>query len=194
MKNISMKPPSLQKSIITGALGFVVASLCVFGTVAYGEVWMYRNLTVYGAYLVWTLMFILLGGAVFGSLVVGRWRLPRFYLLYGLAFFSYALGWVISYFTLRRDAGEWLGSLAGSLLMALVFAAGFGVMRSTLKFAAILFAANSVGYFLGAGLNDVLGGTSGMLFWGATYGLFLGAGIGAVLHFAQVQSWKAENS
>ena len=189
-----MEPPSLQKSIITGAVGFLLVSLCVFGTVAYGEVWMYRNLTVYGAYLVWTVIFILLGGGVFGSLVVGRWRLPKFYLLYGLAFFAYAVGWVASYFMLRRGAGEWLGSLVGSILMALVFATGFGVTRSTLKFAAILFTANSVGYFRGAAINEDFGGTSGMLFWGVVYGLFLGAGIAAVLHYAQVQSWKPENS
>ena len=189
-----MEPPSLQKSLLTGALGFVVVSLCVFGTVAFAERWMYRNLTVFGSYLAWTALFILLGGAVFGSLVVGRWRLPKFYRLYGLAFFAYAVGWVFSYFMLRGVAGEWIGSLAGSVLMALVFAAGFGVMSSTLKFAALLFVANSVGYFLGAALNDQFGGSSGMLLWGAAYGLFLGAGIGAVLHFAQVQSWKPENS
>ena len=147
-----------------------------------------------GAYVAWTVLFILLGGAVLGSLVVGRWRLPKFYLLYGLAFFFYAVGWVLAYFVLRDGAGEWVGSLAGSFLMAFVFAAGFGVMRSMLKFAALLFVANSVGYFLGLALNASFGGSTGMLLWGAAYGLFLGAGIGAVLHFAQIQSWKPENS
>ena len=94
---------------------------------------MYSNLGLLGAYITWTVLFILLGGALFGSLVVGRWRLPKFYLLYGLAFFFYAVGWVAAYFVLRDGAGEWVGSLAGAILMALVFAAGFGVMRSTLK-------------------------------------------------------------
>lgn len=189
-----MEPPSLQKSLATGALGFLVVSLCVFGTVAFAERWMYRNLTVLGAYLVWTALFILLGGAVFGSLVVGRWRLPKFYLLYGLAFFFYAVGWVVSYFVLPRAAGELIGLLAGSVLMALVFAKGFGVMRSALKFGGLLFGANAVGYFLGSALNNSFGGGTGMLLWGAAYGLFFGAAIGAVLHFAQVQSWKPENS
>ena len=46
---------------------------------------MYTRLTVFGAYLAWTALFILLGGAVLGSLVVTRWRLPKFYLLFGLA-------------------------------------------------------------------------------------------------------------
>lgn len=186
--------PSLQRSLVTGALGFGVVSLSVFATVAFAERWMYRNLGALGAYLTWTALFILLGGAVLGSLVIGRWRLPKFYLLYGLAFFFYAVGWVIAYFTLRGVVGEWVGSLAGSILMALVFAAGFGVMRSTLKFSAILFAANSLGYFLGSALNDNIRGSTGMLLWGAVYGLCLGAGIGAVLYYAQVPSWKRENS
>jgi hypothetical protein len=176
---------SLKRSITTGALGFGVVSLCVFATVAFAERWMYMNLGELGAYVVWTVLFILLGGAVLGSLVVGRWALPKFYLLYGLAFFSYAVGWVVAYFMLRGVAGEWVGSLAGSILMALVFAAGFGVMRSTMKFAVLLFVANSFGYFLGSVLNEYFRGSTGMLLWGAAYGLFLGAGIGAVLHLAQ---------
>jgi len=181
-----MTVPSFGKSIITGAIGFGLASLCVFATVAFAERWMYRNLGELGAYVVWTVLFILLGGAVLGSLVVGRWRLPKFYLLYGLAFFFYAVGWMAAYFVLRDGAGEWVGSLAGSIFMALVFAMGFGVMSSTWKFAVLLFVANSVGYFLGSALNASFGGSTGMLLWGAAYGLFLGAGLGAVLHYAQM--------
>ena len=184
--------PSLGRSLLIGGLGFAVVSLCVFATVAFGERWMYRNLTVLGAYLAWTVLFILLGGAVLGSLVSGRWRLPRFYLLYGLAFFVYAVAWVVAYFALDDPVDEWFGSLAASVLMALVFAAGFGVMRSVLKFSALLFIANSIGYFIGAILNARVGGSTGMLLWGVVYGLCLGAGIGAVLHFAQ--RWRPESS
>ena len=184
--------PSLGRSLLIGGLGFAVVSLCVFATVAFGERWMYRNLTVIGAYLAWTVLFIALGGAVLGSLVVGRWRLPRFYLLYGLAFFVYAVGWVVAYFALPSPSNEWLGSLAGSVLMALVFAAGFGVMRSALKFSVLLFIANSIGYFSGAMINASVGGRTGMLLWGLLYGLCLGAGIGSVLHFAQ--RWTRESS
>ena len=177
--------PSLARSIATGGVGFSVVSLCVFATVAYGERWMYTNLGIWGAYLVWTALFILLGGAVLGSLVVGRWRLPKFYLLYGLAFFAYAVGWVGAYFTLRSTTGEWVGSVAGSVLMALVFAVGFGAIRSIMQMSVILFIANSLGYFAGSALNDYVGGRGGMLLWGIVYGLCLGAGIGAVLHLAQ---------
>lgn len=178
--------PSLARAVVTGAIGFGVVSLLVFATVAFAERWMYRSLTELGAYAAWTALFILLGGGALGSLVVGRWRLPKFYLLYGLAFLAYAVGWIGAYFTLRGMAGEWIGSLAGSILMALVFAAGFNAVRSILKFALILFIANSIGYFLGSILNDAVRGPNGMLLWGVAYGLFLGAGIGAVLHYAQV--------
>ncbi len=180
-------PSTLRRSLLTGGLGFCLASLCVFATVAYAERWMYARLGLYGAYLAWTALFILLGGGALGSLAVGRWRLPRFYLLFGLAFFDYAAGWVGAYFTLGGGAGEWAGSLAGSLLMGCVFALGFGAARSALNLSAVLFVANSVGYFLGSALNDSVGGRAGMLIWGASYGLCLGAGLGAALHLAQAR-------
>jgi len=179
--------PSLGRSLLTGGLGFGAASLCVFATVAYAESWMYKYLGLFGAYLVWTVLFILLGGGVLGPLVVRRWQMPRFYLLFAAAFFAYAAGWVGAYFVLRGVVGEWIGSLAGSLLMGLVLAGGFGVTRSKFSLSAILFVANSLGYFLGSALNDSIGGKPGMLLWGLIYGLCLGAGLGAVLHFAQIR-------
>jgi hypothetical protein len=186
-KALNSSPPPLTRAIVIGGLGFGLVSLCVFATVAFGERWMYTHLGILGAYLAWTALFILLGGAILGSLVVGRWRLPKFYLLYGLAFFVYAAGWIAACFSLRGSSGEWLGSLVGLILMAIAFAMGFGVIRSTVKLSAILFVANSCGYFLGSALNDQVAGRAGMLIWGIVYGLFLGAGIGAVLQLAQTQ-------
>ena len=177
--------PSLSRAMVVGGAGFSLASLCVFATVAFGERWLYAHVGVLGAYLVWTALFILLGGAVLGSLVVGRWRLPKFYLLYGIAFFAYAVGWVVAYFTLRGTAGEWVGSVAGSVLMAIVFAVGFGAVRSVMKLSVILFIANSLGYFAGSALNDYVGGKGGMLLWGILYGVCLGAGMGVALRLAQ---------
>jgi len=185
MTNQPKHLPSLERSIVIGGIGFSLVSFCVFATVAFAERWMYAQLGIWGAYLVWTALFILLGGAVLGALVVGRWRLPKFYLLYGIAFFAYAVGWVGAYFALRGTTGEWVGSLAGSFLMALVFAVGFGAVRSIMQLSVILFLANSLGYFAGSALNDYVAGKGGMLLWGIVYGVCLGAGIGAVLHLAQ---------
>lgn len=190
--SVDGRVPTLGRSVFVGALGFCVVSLCVFATVAFAERWMYTRLGLWGAYLAWTVLFILLGGGALGSLARGRWRLPKFYLLFGAAFFAYAVGWVGAYFALRGAAGEWVGSLAGSLLMAAVFAAGFGAWRAVLNLSAVLFVANSVGYFLGSALNDALGGRAGMLAWGAVYGLCLGAGLGAVLHLAQTRRGTGE--
>ena len=184
-RDFSTTVPSLARSIATGAIGFTLVSLCVFATVAYAERWMYQNLGLWGAYLTWTVLFIVLSGAVFGSLVVGRWRLPKFFLLFGLAFFAYAVAWIVAYFVLRNTAGELVGALAGSGLMALVFAGGFGSLGSTLKLSAVLFVSNCLGYFLGSALNETVGGQTGMLLWGVAYGLFFGAGMGAALQLVQ---------
>lgn len=177
---------SLRRSLVWGGLSFGLVSLCVFATVAFAERWMYARLGLIGAYLVWTLLFIIPGGAVLNALVFGERRGIKFYLLFGAAFFAYAVGWVSAYFMLSGGAaGEWLGSLVGSVLMGLVFAAGFGVLRTAPLLCVILLVSNSAGYFFGSALNDSIGGRAGMLLWGAAYGLFLGAGLGAVLHVAQ---------
>jgi hypothetical protein len=178
----SARQHSLKRSLLIGGFGFALASLIVFATVAFCERWMYQNLGLAGAYVAWTALFILLGGGVLGLLVTGFWRLPKFYLLFGVAFFAYAVGWVAAYFTLRGPAGEWLGSLAGSILMATIFAAAFRNPRSALKLSLILFIANSLGYFLGSALNNYFGGPTGMLLWGVVYGLFLGMGLGSTIH------------
>lgn len=186
-----MTDSSLSAAVLRGAIGFSLVSLLIFATVAFGERWMYTRLTELGAYIAWTLAFILLGGAVLGSLVGdSRWRLPKFYLLWGLAFFAYAVGWVCAYFVLRGVVGEWVGSLAGSVLMAIVFALGFGAARLIPKLAVFLFLSNSAGYFVGSAVNNSVGGRGGMLLWGVVYGAFLGAGIGALLH--QLQAERVE--
>ncbi len=185
--NVLAAVPSLKLSILTGGFGFCLASVCVFATVAFAERWMYNRLGLSGAYFAWTALYILLGGGVLGVLVVGPWRLPRFYLLFGLAFFAYAAAWVSAYFLLSGVIGEWVGSLAGSILMCSVLAAGFGVMRSTLSLSVVMFVANSVGYFLGSAFNNSIQGKIGMLLWGAAYGLCFGFGLGAVLHLAQTR-------
>ena len=179
--------PSLQRSIVMGGVGFCLASLCVFATVAFAERWMYNQLGISGAYVVWTILFILLGGGVLSPLVIRSMRVLRFYALFSAAFFMYAIGWVGAYFILRGSAGEWVGSFAGSVFMSLVIAAGFGVLRAAFSSSIMLFVANSAGYFIGSALNDVFGGKTGMLLWGAMYGLTLGAGLGAVLYSVQAQ-------
>lgn len=146
---------------------------------------MYGRLGWLGAYVAWTVLFILLGGGALTPLIVKPVRIPKFYAIFSAAFFAYAVGWVGLYYALRDGDGEWLGSLAGSILMSIVIAAGFKVIRSAPLFSVVLFVANSAGYFVGSFLNNRVRGAAGMLLWGAAFGLALGAGLGAVFHLAQ---------
>ena len=170
--------------MIQGGLCFGLASLAVFATVAFGERWMYAHLGLWGAYIAWTALFIGLGGAALLPLVMPPWRGARFFGLFGLAFFLYAVAWTTAYFTKPGPWGEWLGSLAGSVAMGQVFARGYGVRKAPFRLAAVLFLANSAGYFVGSALNDAFPRPTGMLLWGGVYGLCLGVGLGAVLFLA----------
>jgi hypothetical protein len=69
--------------------------------------------------------------------------------------------------------------------MGLVFSVGFRAPRSTVHVSAVLFIANSIGYFVGSFVNSAVGAKTGMLLWGGIYGLCLGGGLGAVLQMAQ---------
>ena len=178
--------PTLTRSIATGAIGFSLVSFCVFATVAFIERWMFQNLGLFGSYIAWIVLFILPSGGVFGSLVVvDRWRLPKFYLLWAVAFFAYAAVWMIAYFSLGRSRGEIVGSLLGSIFMAVVLAAGIRSLNSTVKLSVVLFVSNFLGYFSGAALFDYLSAPTGMLLFGVVYGLLFGAGIGAALQIVQ---------
>ena len=91
-ENTAPPVPSLWRCLLIGGLGFGLASLGVFATVAFGETWMYAHLGHVGAYVVWTGLFIVLGGAALRPLIVRRDRAARFFLLFGWAFFAYAVG------------------------------------------------------------------------------------------------------
>lgn len=179
---------SVAQSIIQGGIGFGLASLAVFATVAFGERWMYAHLGLWGAYLTWTALFIGLGGGALLPRVSAPWRGARFLGLFGLAFLLYSVGWGAAYFAQPNRLGEWLGSLVGSVVMGQVFVIGFKVRKAPFRLALILFLANSAGYFLGSLLNDAFPRPTGMLLWGGLYGACLGAGLGAVLHLAPKQA------
>lgn len=179
----------LVQAACRGALGFGLASLVVFGTVAFGERWIYQTLGLYGAYAAWTLLFILPSGVALGSLVAGPGRRRSFPLFFAAAFFLYAVGWMAGYFLLRKSWGEQpaelVASLLGSALLTLPLAIGLGAMRQFGRLFGVLFATNTAGYFLGGALLFALGRPVGMLLWGVVYGVLLGAGLGVAIQMAQ---------
>lgn len=188
-KSSSPSLPALPAAALVGALGFGVPSLVVFATVAYGERWMYETLGLWGAYGVWTLLFILPSGLALRSLVVEPGRRRRFPGSFAGAFFLYAIGWMAAYFLLRNSYGELpaevLASVVASALLALSLALVLGSLGRGGVLFGVLLAANTVGYFSGGALYAALGRPLGMLLWGATYGVLLGTGIGVAIHLAQ---------
>lgn len=184
-----MDNTALAQAALRGALGFGLASLVVFGTVAFAERWMYQTLGLYGAYAAWTLLFIFPSVMVLRSLVVDPARRRSFPLLFAVAFFLYAVGWMAAYFLLRKSCGEQpaelVGSLLGSALLALTLATGIGAARRFGRLFGLLFAASTTGYFLGGAVYFALGRPVGMLLWGVVYGVLLGAALGAAIHQAQ---------
>ena len=175
----------MKRAILLGILGFTAASLVVFCTVAFGERWMYRNLGIAGSYATWAGLFVVLGGVFLSPLVDGTEKIRRFLPIFAVGFVLYSAGWIAAYFMLRGEVGAWVGSLAGSILLAFVIAKGFGSLGSFGILAAILFAANSAGYFIGEKLFFAVPGKSGMVLWGLIYGIGLGAGLGLSVHLAQ---------
>lgn len=178
----------LGRSTILGSLGFGLASLAVFATVAFGERWMYAHLGLWGAYFTWTVLFIGLGGGVLQPLVQPPMRGVRFFGVFACAFVCYVFCWCGAYFSVRGPLGEWLGAFFGSLFMGQALSGAFQVRKAPFRLPAILFVANSAGYFLGSLLNDAYARPTGMLLWGGVYGLCLGAGLGAVLYLAPRQA------
>ena len=106
--------------------------------------------------------------------------------MFATAFLLYALGWTAVWFGFRNRAGEWLASLVGTVLMAVVFLGVFSAWTKTLTVIATLFVTHSLGYFVGGFLFTTIGGRPGMILWGLAYGLGFGAGIGRALFLCQV--------
>ena len=173
---------SLVQSAVQGGLRFGLASLAVFATVAFGERWMYQTLGLWGAYAVWTVLFMGLGGGALLPLAPKHWRGARFFGLFALAFFLYALAWTAVYFLSKGTrTGEWIASLGGSCIMVRTFVVGARYERPSAPLALLFFALHSLGYFVGSALNDAFARPTGMLLWGGVYGVCLGAGLGVCL-------------
>ncbi len=184
-----------------GAAAFTVVSLAGYSVWAFGGRWFYSNVGEVGMYAVIVLVFVALAGLLMHPLLVGPRRLVRFYSLFVPAFLAYAVVWSVAWFALRFGAGEWIGSLAGSIVFAVFVSWRLGQTSAAIWSAPILFVCHSAGYFAGGMLMAWLMGPSGTelfsgltksqlstlakLSWGLPYGLGFGAGLGAVFALAQ---------
>jgi len=179
----SVRVPTAQQSLLIGSLGFGLVSLVVFGTVAFAEGWLFRHLGRLGSYAFWALLSALGAGTALNRLVIGAGNPVRAFLAFAVAFLIYAATWTAAYFVLRGQSGEWIGSISGSILMALFLCAVFSAWSSRVILA--LLAGNLAGYFLGRIVWTSVPGPSGMVGWGLIYGLGFGAGLGFALYLCQ---------
>lgn len=175
----------ISRCQLDASLRFGLASLLVYSTVAFGERWMYQQVGLVGAYGIWTLLFILLGGQALQPLVVRATAKRTFWLWFSLAFLGYAASWMAAYFTIRGPVGEWMGSVLGSAALGMVLAAVFRAWNRYFMISVQLFVAHSAGYFLGEWFHHSVQGRIGMLLSGVCYGLGFGLGLARALFWAQ---------
>lgn len=189
------------RSILLGSLGFAFVSLVAFSLWAFGGRWFHAHGGDAAMYPAIAIVFLGLTGLVLHRLVRGGRPLARFYGAFVPAFVAYAGVWCLAWFVIKHAPGEWIGSLAGSIVFAAVVMKRMGAKSGFVSAALIVFVAHSLGYFTGGKvMYGILGGCCAELFkglsreqikiaamlgWGLCYGLGFGAGIGAVLDRAQ---------
>lgn len=184
-----------------GALGWAGVSVLAYSVWASGGRWFHQHGGEPALYLAVGMVFLGLSGPVLHPLVAGPGRLRRSYQAFLPAFLAYAIVWCAAWFALRSPAGEWLGSLGGTLAFAPLASRSLGHLPGACRSAPVLFLTHSAGYFAGGLWMGWLAGRHGreafpgvdpaslrlaaQLGWGLFHGLGFGAGLGAVFHFAQ---------
>lgn len=187
----------MMRSLLIGSLGFAAVSVLAFSVWALGGRWFHFPGGELTMYAVIAIVFLGLSGLVLGRLVHGERAVARFYGAFLPAFFAYAVLWCAAWFLVKGRTGEWVGSLAGSVVFAAVVHARLGSLKTCVLSGLIVFVTHSLGYFIGgewmygvldhglAGLSKPQVALAAKLGWGLFYGLGFGAGIGAALDRAQ---------
>jgi hypothetical protein len=184
--------PSLGGSLARGVIGFTIVSIAGFSPWVFGERWFHQQFGEAGLYAICALVFIGLSGLLLHGLIIGPGSLWRFYVLFGIAFALYSVGWIVGWMLLRGHVGGIVGLLAGTVLMGVILCAAFGAWRALPIVIGALFLFNAAGYFGGgvfaealASFNDGAHAKAAMLSWGAWYGIGFGAGIGLAFYLCQ---------
>jgi len=180
--------------MLRGGIGFAVVSLAGFSVWAFAGKWLYAKIGEAGLYAACLLVFLGASGFLLHPLVRRPRSLFRFYSIFIPAFFAYAVLWCIAWFVFRFGMGEWLGSLAGSIVFVAITGRRFGNCRGLVRVCIVFFCLHSAGYFLGGELMHWIAGPAGAatligiskpqlfwiakLCWGLLYGVGFGAGMG----------------
>ena len=190
-----------MSSVGRGSLGFAAVSLAGFSVWAFAGRWFYQNTGEAGLYAACAVVFVGLSGLLLHPLLRGSRSLARFYKIFIPAFMAYAVVWCAAWFVGRTGVGEWVGSLAGSLVFTGMVGWSLGGFGSWGRAAMVMFVVHSAGYFLGGkwmywmigpdgaamftGLGKAQISLMAKLGWGLLYGLGFGAGLGYSFHAFQ---------
>jgi hypothetical protein len=180
---------SVLHAMLRGSLGFGAVSVLAFAVWAFVGKWFHTHMGEGGLCVGCVVVFLVFTGLLLHPLVHDGNRWFRFYKIFVPAFCVYAVAWCAAWFLWQFGLGEWLGSLAGSVALAVMIGFGFRNFHPILKVSAIMFVLHSAGYFLGemawrwvAGANSESFGGHGSLIsklaFGLIYGLVVGAGLG----------------
>jgi hypothetical protein len=201
----SAAPPSLAESVVRGCLGFALVSVAGFAPWALAGRQLHRAIGEAGLYGVCALIFIVLSGPVLHRLIIGPGSLPRFYVLFSVAFTGYAIVWIIGWMSLRGHLGSLVGLFGGTFVMGLILATAFDARADLVQIVAALFIFNTVGYFAGGWVEGFVAAMKdpfwfglaprkhdrmvvAMLLWGLCYGLGFGAGLGLAFYQCQARA------
>lgn len=198
----TVRIPTLFESVVRGAVGFALVSVAGFTPWVLAGKWFYRNPGEPAMYAACALVFIILSGLALHRMIIGPGSLPRFYAFFGAAFLLYSIGWTVGWMALRGHSGSLAGLAAGTAMMAVMFGIAFEAKSRIADVAAVLFASNALGYFVGGWIEGylshqsavnvagiVLEGNALVVFmkymWAVCYGLGLGAGLGYAFYACQ---------
>lgn len=191
---------TLARALATGGVGFTVVSLAGFGLWAFAGPWFYSHVGEAGLYAASTVVFLGLAGLLMHPLIEGVSKVIRFYKIFVPAFLLYAAVWCACWFAWRFGLGEWLGSLLGCAVFAVVLARSFHNWRPLPLMIIVLFLLHSAGYFAGSWTMNHLKPdfipalaqfskqtirTLAKLSWGVCYGAGFGLGIGYAFYTSQ---------
>lgn len=197
--------PTLRESVLRGMVGFTLVSFGGFAPWVLAGRCLYRNAGEVGLYAVCAVVFIGLSGLLLHRLMIGPGSLARFYKVFSFAFLAYAVAWTTGWLVWRGFVGSLTGLMAGTLAMGAILTWAFNAGGAALKIIAVLFLANTAGYFLGEWVYKFIstlkeGNATGLVLasatravfsksaWGLFFGLGFGVGIGFAFHACQSEA------